>query len=116
MYRLPDTDDALLGECDVEVFRGSGPGGQHRNRTESGVRLRHRPTGALAGATERRSQHQNFSVALGRLRERIERLLAPPPPPRRATAPTRGSVERRHAHKRNRARVKSARGRVGDDD
>ena len=116
MYKLPDDKDALLAECDVEVYRGSGPGGQHRNTTETGVRLRHRPTGAVSSASERRSRAQNFSVALDRLRERIERLLAPPPPPRRATKPSRGAVERRHTQKRVRSHVKSARRRVDDDD
>ena len=40
---------------DEEFFVASGPGGQHRNRTESGVRLTHRPTGIVVLATERRS-------------------------------------------------------------
>lgn len=115
MYRLPPDDETLLGECDVETYRGSGPGGQHRNRTETAVRLRHRPTGLVAQATERRSQGQNLGVALERLRARIEALLAPPPPPRKETRPTKGSRERRHTAKRNRARVKAGRGRVGDE-
>lgn len=112
---VPEDDDTLLAACDVDVFRGSGPGGQHRNKTESAVRLVHRPTGIVVQATERRSQSQNLGVALERLRERLAALRAPPPPPRRATRPTRGSHERRHAAKRNRARVKSGRGKVHED-
>lgn len=115
MYRLPPDDDALLGECEVEAFRGPGPGGQHRNTSETAVRLRHGPTGLVAQATERRSRAQNLGKALERLRARIAAALAPPPPPRRATKPTRGSQERRHEAKRARARVKAGRGRVGDD-
>ena len=63
---LPDAD--LLAQCDVERARGSGPGGRHRNSTESRVVLRHRETGAQGMAGERRSQHENLAVALFRLR------------------------------------------------
>ena len=48
--------------------RSSGPGGQHRNKTSSGVFLTHRPTGCVSEATERRSQAHNREVALERLR------------------------------------------------
>jgi hypothetical protein len=65
------TDDALLVDSAVETYRASGPGGQHRNKTESAVRLTHRPTGVVATATERRSQHENRRRALGRLRKAI---------------------------------------------
>lgn len=112
---IPEDDETLLAACDVEFTRGSGPGGQHRNKTESAVRLRHRPTGLVAQASERRSQSQNLGVALARLRVLLERLYAPPPPPRRATRPTRGSRERRLAGKRVRSTVKSGRGKVGED-
>ena len=47
--------DALLTECDEEFFIASGPGGQHRNKTESGVRLLHRPTGVLVTARSKLS-------------------------------------------------------------
>ena len=65
------SDDALLDQCDVHTFRASGPGGQHRNKTDTGVRIFHRSTRCTAQATERRSQHQNRVRALQRLRERI---------------------------------------------
>ena len=113
----PDlSDDALLDACDVEPFRGSGPGGQHRNKTETGIRLRHRPTGLTAQASERRSRTQNLGVALERLRARIVTHLAPPPPPRKETKPTYSSRKRRVATKRQRSTVKRARGSVRDED
>lgn len=67
-----DWDDArLLAECDVHLHRTGGPGGQHRNKVASAVRLVHRPTGFAVTATERRSQHENRANALTRLREAI---------------------------------------------
>jgi hypothetical protein len=64
-------DDALLAQCDVDHFRASGPGGQKRNKTDSAVRLRHRPTGLTGEAVEERSQHLNRARALRRLRLEI---------------------------------------------
>lgn len=64
-------DTRLLAECRLETLRASGPGGQHRNKTESGVRLTHLPTGVISQAFERRSQHENRAVALDRLRHTI---------------------------------------------
>ena len=67
-----DLDDrGLLGQCAVDVYRASGPGGQKRNKTESAVRLRHRPSGLTAKAEESRSQHENKARALRRLRRTI---------------------------------------------
>lgn len=87
-------DDALLAECEESFFIASGPGGQHRNKTESGVRLTHPPTELSVTATERRSQAQNRSAALERLRQGLKALTFVPKP-RRKTKPTRGSQQRR---------------------
>ena len=104
-------DEALAAECEEAFFVGGGPGGQHRNKTESGVRLVHRPTGVTVTATERRSQAQNRAAALERLRARLAALAARPKP-RHATKPTRGSKERRLADKRRRGERKAWRGRL----
>lgn len=101
-------EETLLAECDETFFTAGGPGGQHRNKTESGVRLVHRPTGAHVTATERRSQAQNRTAALARLRERLA-TLAHRPKPRRATQPTRGSKERRLREKKHRGERKADR-------
>ncbi len=103
---LPDA--ALLAECEEAFFTAGGPGGQHRNRTESGVRLVHPATGAAVTATERRSQARNRAAAFARLRERLA-ALARRPKPRRRTAPTRASRERRLREKRRRGERKAAR-------
>lgn len=65
------SDAMLLRQCEVDVYRASGPGGQKRNKTESAVRLRHQPTGISAVAEESRSQHENKARALRRLRKAI---------------------------------------------
>lgn len=60
----------------VDTYRDTGPGGQHRNKTESAVRLTHLPTGTVVTAAEERSQHQNRAVACDRLRTELERTVA----------------------------------------
>jgi hypothetical protein len=55
----------------LEAIRSAGPGGQHRNKVHTGVRLTHLPTGAQGMATERRSQLENKHMALFRLRLRL---------------------------------------------
>ncbi|MCC6748944.1 MAG: peptide chain release factor-like protein [Deltaproteobacteria bacterium] len=96
-------DAELLAQCEVDRYRGSGPGGQKRNKTESAVRLRHLPTGLQVVATESRSQHENRRRGLRRLRERIalevRRPLvlqgyAPPPELLALLAASRSSVTR----------------------
>ncbi|MFM9024315.1 MAG: peptide chain release factor family protein [Planctomycetaceae bacterium] len=61
----------LLKSCSETRTRRSGPGGQHRNKTETAVVLVHAPTGISAEASERRSQAENRREALHRLRLRL---------------------------------------------
>ncbi len=68
---LVEPDEKLMAECLVETYRSGGPGGQHRNKTDSAVRLTHRSTGVVVTATERRSQHENRHRAIVRLRKAI---------------------------------------------
>jgi ribosome-associated protein len=101
-------DQALLRSCEESLFIGSGPGGQHRNKTASAVRLLHPSTGLTVTATERRSQLQNRGMALRRLRDAL-RALSFVPRVRKPTRPSRGSKERRLSAKRHHARRKASR-------
>jgi hypothetical protein len=99
-------DQTLLRQCDVDTLRGPGRGGQKRNKTETMVRLRHRPTGLVGLSDDTRSQHQNKRAALRRLRQRLALELrrpvqlegyAPPDALAQLVAPRRGEViGRRH--------------------
>ena len=105
----------LEREVEVEVFRASGPGGQHVNKTESALRLRHLPSGVVVTAQDSPSQHRNRETAFERLLEKLERLNYVPRK-RVKTKPTRASKERRIEAKKREGVKKQARGRVRNDD
>jgi peptide chain release factor 1 len=64
--------DVNKADLRVDTFRSSGAGGQHVNKTESGVRFTHLPTGIVAESTDSRSQHKNREIAMGRLIQKIK--------------------------------------------
>lgn len=72
------SDDELLRDCRVDLFRGSGPGGQKRNKTSNSVRLTHLPTGIHVIAAESRSQRVNKLHAFRRLRLKLVTDLREP--------------------------------------
>lgn len=59
-------------DCEITTCRGSGPGGQKRNKTESAVQVKHRRTGLIVRCDTERSQQQNKATALALLRSRLE--------------------------------------------
>jgi peptide chain release factor 2 len=76
---LPELDDSVdvqVKESDLEMqtFCSGGPGGQHQNKTQSGVRLIHKPTGVRAESRTERSQHKNYDNALKMLKARLDAI------------------------------------------
>ena len=130
------TPALVIGAAELawRFSRSSGPGGQNVNTTDSRVELvfdlaasaalppalQARALRRLEGklvegcvviaASEHRSQWQNRVAAQRRLVELLQEAIKPPPPPRRATRPTRGSVQRRLAAKKQRGAIKGQRG------
>ena len=72
------TDDQLLADCRFDISRGSGPGGQKRNKTSNAVHLVHLPTSLAVTATESRSQAENKMRAVRRLRFKLAADLREP--------------------------------------
>ncbi len=105
--------EAVQQDCDEEFVRAGGPGGQHRNRRETGVRLTHRPTGIVVMATERRSQVANRRLALERMIERLEKL-ARRRKPRKKTRKGQGVRARETDAKRRHSAKKADRRAKGD--
>jgi peptide chain release factor 2 len=61
-------------DLERQTFRSGGPGGQHQNKTESGVRYIHKPTGIAAESRNERSQHKNSDMALSLLKAKLYKI------------------------------------------
>ncbi|MEV0588285.1 alternative ribosome rescue aminoacyl-tRNA hydrolase ArfB [Nonomuraea sp. NPDC050310] len=126
------TDSVVIPDAELawRFSRSSGPGGQGVNTTDSRVELifdlaastafpeplKARALARLGTpvltvvASEHRSQLRNREAAAMRLAQRLREAIAPPPKRRRATKPSKGSVERRLTAKKHRADLKRLRG------
>ncbi len=103
------------GELAYHATRSGGPGGQHVNKVETGVRLTHRPTGLVAVCREERSQHRNKMNCLRKLREEAARRNYRPPK-RVPTRRTRAAKERTLEAKARRSQVKRQRAKPSRKD
>ena len=112
---IPDSDEDLLKECNVDTFRAGGKGGQHLNKTESAVRMTHLPTGTVVSCQDERSQYQNKRKCLLQLREKLVALNYRPPK-RIPTRKPRSAKEKILETKRKQSQKKQLRHKPEMDD
>lgn len=115
MPHYPTDREALERDCEMEFFVAGGPGGQHRNKVETGVRLTHRPSGLVVTATERRSQSDNREAAYERMAAKLEAAQRQQKK-RFATKPSKAAKEKRLETKRQQSERKQHRNRKIESD
>jgi len=111
MSHAPVQDMLNPKDLKIDYYRGSGPGGQHRNTSETGVRITHLPTGIVVTATESRSRHMNQQRAMARLDEKLAARLRKRRP-RIKTRPGKAAIARRLDAKRKQGDKKRDRKRL----
>jgi protein subunit release factor A len=112
---IPDSDEDLLKECNVDTFRAGGKGGQHLNKTESAVRMTYLPTGTVVSCQDERSQYQNKRKCLLQLRGKLVALNYRPPK-RIPTRKPRSAKEKILETKRKQSQKKQLRQKPEMDD
>jgi protein subunit release factor A len=112
---IPDSDEDLLKECNVDTFRAGGKGGQHLHKTESAVRMTHLPTGTVVSCQDERSQYQNKRKCLLQLRGKLVALNYRPPK-RIPTRKPRSAKEKILETKRKQSQKKQLRQKPEMDD
>ena len=108
MICIPKTDEELLKQCRVDVFKSSGAGGQHVNVTESAVRLTHLPTHIVVSSQKARSQFQNKQICLEKLRKKLIALNKKIIPRKKTNVPKK-EKEQRFKEKKHLSKKKNLR-------
>jgi protein subunit release factor B len=111
------TAAALREEVVITAYKSSGPGGQHKNKTESAIRLKHLPTGITVIARDSRSQIKNREVAWERLIEKLaqrQRKKKPRIPTKVSAAAKSKRLQAKAEHARKKA--DRAQGRRWEED
>lgn len=103
--------ESLERDSTWTAVRAGGPGGQHRNKSFTGVRLVHQPSGVIVTATERRSQAQNLEAAYERLEERLLARMHRQKPRKKTRVP-KAVHRKRLDSKKRRGDLKKNRGKV----
>lgn len=107
-------EQKLLDECEVQTYKSSGSGGQHVQKTDSAVRLIHRPTGLRVTSQQERSQYLNKKICLEKLAKKLENLAKK----RKKRIPTkkpRAAKEKVLKEKHERSKTKQSRGSISED-
>jgi peptide chain release factor 2 len=115
MILLPDSEEEILQQCEVQTFRSSGPGGQHVNKTESAVRLKHLPSGIVVSSQQVRSQHRNKAICLEKLRKKVDQLNYRAPK-RVPTKVSKAAKDRTLRAKARRSQIKKLRSKPGSEE
>ena len=105
MIDIPKDDAKLLNECEVKTSRSSGKGGQHVNKVETAVQIKHIPTGLQVRSDKNRSQYLNKKLALHLLRKKLNEITFVKPP-RLASKPSIKSIAERLKDKKMRSEKK----------
>ncbi len=105
----------MEADCQVTFVKAGGPGGQHRNKRETGVRLFHRPSGVVVTAVERRSQAMNLEEAFARLAARLTALNHVPKSRKKTRIPFSAQRKRLEGKRRQSLR-KAMRNRPAEED
>jgi len=100
-------------DIEIEFYRSSGPGGQHKNKTATAVRIRHIPTGIVVHASERRSQLQNRKIAMERLSTALAKRAFKPK--KRIPTVISGARKRKRLEEKRKIAMKKALRRVREE-
>lgn len=71
---MPENLSVDPNDLKIQAYKSSGPGGQHRNKVETAIRIIHRPTGTIVTAADAKSKAQNKKRAIDKMQEKLNQL------------------------------------------